>query len=173
MPLLGAGRNVSPRMQNYIDTWLTDNGWTQGGGSSSGPMTEAFDDSASLPTGFVSTGDAPWFVQGTTFYSTPHAAESGNIGDNQVSSLILGRDGLTTSETISFRYKTSTENGYDKLKFYINNVFIDEWSGDSGGFQLYSTSCVAGLNTFEWRYVKDTTQSSNADTVWIDNIVIS
>ena len=173
MPLLGHGRNVSPRMQTYVDDWLLANGWSQGGGGSSGPVTENFDTSSSLPAGFVSTGDAPWFVQGTTFYSTPHAAESGSIGDNQVSTLIFSRDALTPSNTISFRYKTSTENGYDKLKFYINNVFVDEWSGDSGGFQVYTTACVAGLNTFEWRYVKDVSTAGLADTVWIDNIVIS
>ncbi len=172
MPLLGAGRNVSPRMQNYIDTWLIDHGGT-GGGGGGGAMSEDFDGSLSLPTGFTTSGDASWFVQGNTFFSAPNSAESGNINNSQTTSLFLVRDGITAGMTIAFEYKTDTENNWDKLFLYINGTLVNNWSGNSGGFQSYSTPLYLGLNTIEWRYVKDHSQSTGADTVWIDNIVIS
>ena len=174
MPLIGAGRNVSPRMQAKIDAWLTANGWTQGGGG--GAMSEDFDSSLTLPAGFTTSGDANWFVQGSTFYSSPNSAESGNIGNNQSTSLFLVRDGITAGMTLSFRYKTDTENLFDKLFLFINGSSIDNWSGNSGGFQSYTTTPTVrsvGLNTIEWRYVKDNSSSSGADAVWIDDIVIS
>lgn len=174
MPLLGQGRNVSTRMQDYVDTWLTDNGWSQGGGGGSGgALTEDFDSSLSLPAGFTTSGDANWFVQNNTFYSAPNSAESGNINDNQTTSLFLVRPGITAGMTLSFEYKTDTENNWDKLFLFINGQLITEWSGNSGGFQSYTTALFVGLNTIEWKYEKDFSTSTGADTVWIDNIVIS
>ena len=75
--------------------------------------------------------------------------------------------------TLEFKYKTDTENNWDKLFLFINGTEITNWSGNSGGFQTYTTSLFIGLNTIEWRYVKDPSIDTGADTVWIDNIVIS
>jgi len=174
MPLLGAGRNVSPRMQAKIDAWLLDNGWAQGGGSpGTGAMSEDFDSSLTLPTGFTTSGDQNWFVQGTTFYSSPNSAESGDIGNAQQTSLFLVRDGITAGMTLAFKYKTLTENVFDRLYLYINGTQITFWDGDSLGFQDYSTSLFVGLNTIEWRYTTDGSVTPNPDGCWIDNIVIS
>ena len=34
----------------------------------------------------------------------------------------------------------------------------------------YTTTVSAGYHTFEWMYYKDFSVSSNADTVWIDDV---
>ena len=175
MPLIGAGRNISPRIQAVIDAWLTENGYTSGGGGGGGggALSEDFDGSLTLPSGFTTSGDVNWFVQGSTFFSAPNSAESGNIHDNESTSLFLVRDGITAGMTLTFRYKTDTEATWDPLHLFINGTQITTFSGNSGGFQTYSTSLFVGLNTIEWRYTKDVTFSSGADTVWIDDVVIA
>lgn len=167
MPLIGAGRNISPRIQAIIDAWLLANGYAAGGGA----FVENFDGSLLLPAGFTTSGDANWFIQGTTFLSPGNAAESGDIGDSQSTSLFLVKTDLTTENSLSFKFKTDTENGFDQFRLYLNGNFITQWSG-SQPWTPYIINCENGLNTFEWQYIKDGSVSGGSDTVWIDDVVI-
>jgi len=160
-------------------TWLPPTGGAQAwppppatGGGSSDAIVENFDGALSLPAGFTTSGDANWFVENTTFRSAPNAAESGDIGDGQTSSLFYINNGLTAIEALSFKLKTETETGFDFLQLFHNGVFITQWSG-STPWTPYILNCAAGLNTFEWRYAKDGSASTPTDAVWIDDVVIA
>jgi len=71
--------------------------------------------------------------------------------------------------TISFWKKVSSEATYDFLRFFINGVLQNQWSGNIDWSQE-SYPVQAGNNTFQWSYVKDNLISSGSDCVWIDDI---
>ena len=74
----------------------------------------------------------PWFiVDGDQAYEGEYAARSKDINDNQASVMELDYSVVADGE-LSFYYKVSSESGYDKLKFYLNNTLQDEWSGEIG-----------------------------------------
>jgi len=114
----------------------------------------------------------PWTVVNTSPSSGTFCAQSSiDITSNQSS--ILQIAWLTSSAgTIQFDYKVSSEEGHDFLKFYINDVLIEQWSGNLTTWQTVSYPVSAGgVNVFKWEYSKDLYTSSGYDRAWIDNIV--
>jgi hypothetical protein len=74
--------------------------------------------------------------------------------------------------TLQFWYRISTEQGWDFLRFYIDNVQQPgAWSGTIGWTQSPAYNLAAGNHVLRWSYIKDSSVSSGADTVWVDNIV--
>ena len=129
---------------------------------------------ASIPAGWTTFGDADWFVCGMGTCGTTsgnaingsYMAESGDIADAETSSIEVSID--TLAGDVSFAYETSTETNWDYLRFYVDGSLTMSWSGVTSG--TYTTSVSAGFHTFEWMYYKDFSVSSNADTVWIDDV---
>jgi hypothetical protein len=96
-------------------------------------------------------------------------ARSSAISDSATSLVSLSR--TTSTGTISFTRKISSEKGYDFLRFYIDGVKMDEWSGEKD-WEEVSYPITTGQHTFEWRYEKDTSRSEGEDAAWIDSVVI-
>ena len=115
-------------------------------------------------------GDAPWFAQSDTVQAGSTAMQSGAIGDDQSSDLTFTVS-LGSEQPISFWYSTSTENGFDWLEYRVNDVEIEDWSGLNGWTQHVDT-LPAGTHEITFRYQKDGLLDGNADTVWIDGIII-
>jgi hypothetical protein len=114
-------------------------------------------------------GDADWFLSETNPYEGAYCVESGNIGDNQSSELLLAIDVLSDGE-ISFFKKVSSEDGYDFLDFYIDNVKLGSWAGTvPWGEEVYTVT--AGTHLLRWTYSKDVYVSSGSDCAWLDMIV--
>ncbi|MBQ4356224.1 MAG: T9SS type A sorting domain-containing protein [Bacteroidales bacterium] len=126
---------------------------------------EDFEDG--LPDGF-STGDAAWFLTDETAASGNHSLRSAVIDHNGSTDLICEyeviRDGL-----VSFYYKTSTENNYDWLYFYIDDVQLSRWSG-THDWTHAAFPVQAGHHTFRWTYSKDYSVSNGSDCVWVDEV---
>jgi len=74
------------------------------------------------------------------------------------------------SGTLSFDYKTSTESS-DKLKLYINDNYINYWSGTSSYFYNYTYSVNEG-DVIKFMYYKDGSISSGDDKVYVKNIKV-
>ncbi len=110
----------------------------------------------------------PWTVQSETVYSGSHAARSGLITHLQESVLSLT---LTVVEagTVSFFSMVSSEPNYDYLRFYIDGVQQDQWSGLLN-WDFHSYPVAAGTRTFTWSYVKDQGVSTGSDCAWLDHI---
>jgi len=113
-------------------------------------------------------GNADWTITSDA-YEGAYCAKSGAIGNNAQSNLVLELDVLTDGE-ISFYRTISTELNYDYLRFYIDNIQQEQWSGNvSWGEETYPIS--AGTHTVEWRYVKDQGVTGGTDCVRIDFII--
>ena len=71
---------------------------------------------------------------------------------------------------LSFMYKVSSENNYDKLHFYMDNQEKGTWSGTVDWTEFVQPVTV-GQHTFKWSYTKDSSVNSGSDCAWIDDIV--
>jgi len=113
-------------------------------------------------------GNANWTIVSNESNSGTYCAKSGTISDSQQTNLILTIEVLADGE-FSFYKKVSSENGWDKLYFYIDNVEKGNWSGDvSWSQESYHVS--VGTHTFKWSYQKDSSVSSGSDCAWVDDI---
>jgi hypothetical protein len=133
------------RIKTYSDTFLSG-------------------DLSRLP--WKSAGHAPWVVQTV---DGQYAARSGQIADNQSSSLLLVMD--LYAGYGAFDVKVSSEEGWDWLEFYLNGRRVGRWSGEVQ-WQTFFFTVAAGPNTLEWRYVKDANYGTGLDAAWIDNVFI-
>ncbi|MEN6386728.1 MAG: GLUG motif-containing protein [Phycisphaerales bacterium] len=115
-------------------------------------------------------GNLAWTIVSDAIYEGSYAARSGEIFNSQTSSMSFTAD--TTGFTVlRFAYKVSSENGYDYLRFYIDGVQQNKWSGIRD-WSVVEFPVSTGMHTFEWRYTKDNIYSSGFDCAWVDNIRI-
>jgi hypothetical protein len=119
--------------------------------------------------GWTFAGQQPWVIADDNPYEGIYSAKSGSISHNQSSHMILEYE-VGASDSISFYRKVSSENNYDYLRFYINDVQKGQWSGEvAWGRVAYAVD--EGLNVFKWEYDKDVSVSSGQDCGWVDYIV--
>ncbi len=113
-------------------------------------------------------GDANWYVEDSIVYQGTYSAHSGNITNNQESTLSLSVN-ILNDGVISFYKKVSSETDYDYLKFYIDGQLQDKWSGEVD-WSLSQFNVTAGKHTFTWTYSKDISVSNGSDAAYLDNI---
>ena len=71
---------------------------------------------------------------------------------------------------LTFMYKVSSENNYDKLRFYMDNQQKGEWSG-TVAWTEFTQPVTVGNHTFKWEYHKDSSVNSGSDCAWVDDII--
>ena len=112
-------------------------------------------------------GVADWVID-TIHYAGRYSARSGVIYNNSTSrlevTLSVGKD-----DSISFYTKVSSEQDYDWLHFFIDDVPLGQWSGEQG-WQRAAYPVTAGTHTFKWWYVTDVSILNGSNAGWIDNI---
>ncbi len=113
--------------------------------------------------------DANWTIVTDSVYEGSYSAKSGLITHNQTTSMELTIE--ESLDTISFARKVSSENNWDYLRFYIDDIQIDQWSGQQD-WLVVEYAITQGLHTFKWSYEKDGSASSGSDCGWIDNVRI-
>ncbi len=114
-------------------------------------------------------GSIPWSISDTVFYEGNYSAVSGHIDDYQMSSLSLDMD-IISEDSISFYVKVFSEPDYDFLYFFINDIAVKRWSGETGWLKE-SFSVRAGVNNFRWVYMKDKNISMGSDCAWLDKVM--
>ena len=112
-------------------------------------------------------GDIDWTVTSQEKYSGTYSAEAGPIEDDGIT--VLKVTVVCMSGNITFRRKVSSESGGDYLKFYIDGLEKDTWSGRKDWAEV-SFPVTVGTRTFEWTYSKDGADPGGDDTAWIDDI---
>ena len=136
-------------------------------------------DAPELP--WATSGDNNWFSQIYTSLGASgiDAAQSGDIDDNQSSSLettVIG------PAEVRFWWKVSSQEDHDFLRFRIDEAEvpgIPAISGDfypqnrGSGWKLETALIPAGPHTLSWTYEKDGSISSVADTGWVDRVLVS
>ncbi len=115
-------------------------------------------------------GDADWFVTSQVFFEGDYSVQSGAIANNELTTLQLVVE-VAQADDISFNFKTSTEATYDFLKFRIDNVQQDSWSGEIDWTEV-SYPISAGTHTLSWIYDKDQTTIEGSDACWLDDIIL-
>ncbi len=120
---------------------------------------------------WIFEGNKNWFVSSDQAQDGTYAAESGTVTDNETSSLSL--EFICEQDCdISFWKKISSEENWDYLRFYINGMLQNEWSGEvPWSNETFPVS--AGTYNLKWEYYKDGSVSSGSDCAWIDNITLS
>ncbi|RMF07651.1 MAG: hypothetical protein D6762_07160 [Candidatus Neomarinimicrobiota bacterium] len=119
---------------------------------------------------WIFSGDADWQIDSVTVWEGRYSAVSGDIGDNQATSLLLDVS-LPEPRPCRFAFKVSSEANYDGLEFYIDNTRYGPWQGDID-WQEMEVSVPAGDHTLKWRYVKDQGVTQGQDCAWVDFIVL-
>jgi len=137
-------------------------------GSYSPPITETFEKGNFSSFDWEFFGDANWLITSDQSNSGTYCARAGSIQDDESSKLRLELDCI--SGNISFYCKISSELGYDLLRFSIDGIEQDSWSGNEDWTEV-SFPVTEGRRTFEWTYSKDDSVSDGDDTAWIDNII--
>ncbi len=110
-----------------------------------------------------------WQVVSQEPFEGSYCAKSAPINDSESSTLYIDLE-VVSENMFSFYYKVSSESGYDKLKFYIDNEEKGNWSGEVQWTQA-SFQLTPGTHRLSWQYSKDVYMSSGSDCAWIDNVV--
>ncbi|MBO4847754.1 MAG: CotH kinase family protein [Clostridia bacterium] len=101
------------------------------------------------------------------------AGMSGNSGaDSSESSFTVTID-MQAGETVSFDYKVSSEENYDKFLFIVNGATRLTVSGEHDWQSETFTAQSDGSYTFKWSFTKDYSVSGGSDCVWVDNVFYS
>lgn len=130
-------------------------------------LEEGFE-SGTLSGAFSISGDAGWFASQNDAHTGTWMARSGNIGDSEISTLDLT---LTFDQAgeLTFWHRGSTEQGYDFLRFFIDDVQTGSWSGTWNWTQEIH-QIPAGTHVFSWRYRKDHSNTRGGDVAKLDDI---
>ena len=112
-------------------------------------------------------GMQKWVSDANQFFDGKHSIRSGQITDNEYTSLLYLCE-VPACDFVSFWSKTSSDDG-DKLQFIVDGVILTEWSGISN-WKYNSYKIEPGLHQLEWRYIKNGTLSAGDDAAWLDNI---
>jgi hypothetical protein len=135
-----------------------------------GIVTETFETGNLNSQAWYTSGSSPyWSVVNSDSHAGTYCAKSGVITNSQSTDLKVTMV-ITAAGNISFYCKTSSESGYDFLKFYIDSTETGSWSGETAwGLVTYPVS--TGSHIFKWTYLKDISDSEGSDAAWIDDIV--
>ncbi|MDZ4120968.1 MAG: C10 family peptidase, partial [Candidatus Cloacimonadaceae bacterium] len=118
------------------------------------------------------SGQANWTISTETSAFGSQSAKSGNINDNQFTSMFI-QINVTEDDTISFYKRVSCEaepnHLYDHLAFFIDGVEQERWSGD-GVWAYHEYPVSAGVREFRWTYSKDGASVYFGDCAWVDAI---
>ena len=130
-----------------------------------GLIVEDFE-SGEFPGNWNNDASHPWRIVSADPYEGQYCLKSGGISHNGNTSIYFQHE-AGSNDSISFYYKVSSEAGYDKLHFYIDNQEQGNWSGNVGWTKAaYAVS--AGTHTYKWSYTKDNYSTSGSDCAWID-----
>ncbi|MEX0981766.1 MAG: C25 family cysteine peptidase [Bacteroidales bacterium] len=110
-----------------------------------------------------------WGPDSTVFSGAPWSLRSAEISHNAFSSVQIEVE-VGQVDSLLFDYKVSSEKNYDFLKFYLDSMLIDEWSGNTG-WKRHVQILDPGKHLLEWRYQKDLNTTNGEDAAWIDNVV--
>lgn len=135
-----------------------------------GLNVEDFESGSLDPTVWTNTASAPWTISNEEPYQGQYSVKSGSIGNNQETTLSLSVN-YSEADSITFYYRVSSENSYDKLYFYIDNVEMSNWSGEVA-WSRAQYPVLAGTHTFMWKYKKDVSVAGGSDCCWIDYVIL-
>lgn len=128
-------------------------------------LSEALDAPSQVMT---SSGEMPWVPQQLYARDGVDGARSGAISHMQSSSMTTQ---VTGPCKVTFYWGVSSEEDYDFLRFYIDDVKQEEISGEVG-WTRKSFSINSGTHTLRWTYSKDEATEGGLDSGFVDSFAI-
>ncbi|HEY5909781.1 MAG TPA: hypothetical protein VJA21_04165 [Verrucomicrobiae bacterium] len=118
---------------------------------------------------WTTEGSAAWFGQTNFSHDGVASAQSGSIGDDQVSTL---KAAVRGPGTLRFWWKLSCEVLWDYMMFTSTSEFETNQFGITGEWPwVERVVCLPeGVHTLEWSYVKDYMAFEGQDTAWLDEV---
>lgn len=113
-------------------------------------------------------GNKPWVISNVAPYSGVYCSRSGLINHSQKSEMFIILNVLEDGN-VSFARRVNSEENYDFLRFYIDNVVVGEWSG-TYPWGVVSYPVTAGEHTLLWSYEKDQFGTTLPDRAYVDDI---
>ena len=135
-----------------------------------GLNVEDFEGGTLDPSMWTNSSPIPWTFCTEDPYEGSTCMKSGAIGNSAETLLTLNFE-VGATDSIAFYFRVSSESGYDKLFFYIDNQEQANWSG-STGWTRAQYAVNAGNHTFGWKYKKDGSVTSGSDCAWIDFVIL-
>ncbi len=132
-----------------------------------GVTTDGFE-RTTLGVDYATAGNQPWHTTTSDANAGAYSAQAGDINDRQMSEMSRVIEGPAT---ISFRYRVSSESGFDYFRFLIDDAPVLSRAGLIG-WTAFETTVGPGSHTLTWRYDKDFSFSAGLDTAWIDELSI-
>jgi hypothetical protein len=117
---------------------------------------------------FATGGTKPWSRRTLVYHSDEDAAQSGVLGNGQVSwfeTTVSGNAG-------SFWWKVSSEPQYDFLRFYVDGKRRLEISGEADWRQEFWSAETPGSHVLRWEYAKDVSIAEGQDAAWVDQVAV-
>lgn len=115
---------------------------------------------------FGSTGGwADWTIEADGSW------KSGAVGDSQTTWVQIE---VHAPCNVSFKWKVSSEERYDKLSYYVDDVLQESISGTTDwAFVSIAFDDTATSHTIKWEYKKDSSESSGSDCGWVTNVALA
>lgn len=124
-------------------------------------------DAETIVSPWTSSGDVPWFTKASAWsLYGPRIAQSGDLDDNQTSTLSITGD-YTEPGLVVFIGSVESEAGGDWFRWTLDGGSVDavSGSGEMGGMLRVTGSfpVPAGHHTIEWSYEKNEAVSVGTD----------
>ena len=137
------------------------------GGADPNNFNESFENQVFTDYDWVLGTVSPWYITNEHASHGSYSATSANIGHSESSRLELNL--LLETGFFQFFVKTSTRQGSDYLRLYINGTEVRAWSGETN-WTHYSTPLAEGLYNFAWVYQRSASGTGGDNKVWIDQV---
>lgn len=110
----------------------------------------------------------PWTIT-EGGYESSYCAKATNTNVHSSESVMEMTVNVLAAGELTFMYKVSSESGWDKLHFYMDNQEKGVWSG-AIEWTMFTHNITTGQHTFKWSYTKDSSVSSGDDCAWVDDV---
>ena len=132
---------------------------------------ELFPPLGAMPAGFTVAAGATkgWHVSNDPgAYEGAYSLKSDEIDDSQTAGLEMS--GVFAAGPVNFRVKVSSELNFDFLRFYVDGVLRQSWSGTAVTTWVAATpvTLTAAHHVLKWAYEKDANASLGLDAAYID-----
>lgn len=134
------------------------------------PILETFESNTFYTYNWLMSGNKPWQISPTNPYSGKYCARSGTITHNQKSVMEINLS-VSAEGMVAFARRVSSEAGFDRLRFLIDDVEMGAWSGEVPWAEV-SYPVSPGFHQLTWSYEKDDLLTAGTDRAWVDEIVL-
>lgn len=118
-----------------------------------------------------SQNNYPWVVTTYSPHTGSYCASSAQNLSNNSNSRMTATVNLPEEAELSFYYRVSSEESYDKFYLYVDGTTEIEVSGEVQ-WTYHSMMLPAGSHTILFSYEKDYSMASGSDCAWVDDIML-